>query len=151
MRSFRWLIAGLLLLPLLEIYFLIRVGQVIGALPTIFLVVFTAVLGALLVRLQGFATLARLQRTLALGGMPAADLLEGAVVLLAGILFLIPGLLTDLVGFLCLIPALRQALIRGVLSRRLRPAGAQQPGHGPSGSSRSAPRTLEGEYRREDD
>ena len=74
MKSFPVLLLFFLLVPLVEIYLLIQMGGVIGALPTVFLVVFTAVLGAALVRFQGFSTLQRLQATLVRGGMPAAEI-----------------------------------------------------------------------------
>lgn len=90
-------------IPLLEIYLLIEVGAKIGALPTVFLVVFTAVLGVFLLRIQGFSTLTRLRGTLAQGGIPAVEMLEGAVLLVTGALLLTPGFFTDALGFLCLV------------------------------------------------
>jgi len=138
-----------------EIYLLIKVGGIIGALPTVFMVVFTAVLGAWLLRIQGFATLARVRRTMAQGGIPAIEMLEGAVLLVSGALLLTPGFFTDAIGFLCLIPSLRRAMIRWMLGRFLTPPG----GFGGTGGSRRdshssgphRPNTIEGEYRREDD
>ena len=137
-----------LLVPLLEIYLLIKVGGVIGAFPTVFLVVFTAILGAWLLRLQGFATLARVRATLAQGGIPALEMLEGAVLLAAGALLLTPGFFTDALGFALLIPALRRALILRLMKNFFVPPGGGS--QGPQGPS-SGPRTIEGEYRREDD
>jgi UPF0716 protein FxsA len=142
-----------LLVPLLEIYLLIKVGGIVGALPTVFLVVFTAVLGAGLLRIQGFSTMTRVRNTLAQGGIPAVEMLEGAVLMIAGALLLTPGFFTDAIGFLCLIPPFRRAMIRMALRRFFTPFGG---GHGP-GSGRPphetshGPRTIEGEFRREDD
>jgi len=139
----------------MEIYLLIKVGGIIGALPTVFMVVFTAVLGAWLLRIQGFATLARVKRTMAQGGIPAIEMLEGAVLLVSGALLLTPGFFTDGIGFLCLIPSLRRAMIRWMLGRFLTPPGGfggmsgSRGGSHSSGSHRS--NTIEGEYRREDD
>ncbi|KAF0191998.1 MAG: biotin--acetyl-CoA-carboxylase ligase [Gammaproteobacteria bacterium] len=146
MGLFRFLLLLLLLVPVLEIYLLIKVGGVIGALPTVFLVVFTAVLGALLVRAQGFATLGRVREALARGEVPALQMLEGMVLLVSGVLLLTPGFFTDTLGFLCLVPAIRQRLIMGFLKR----AGVVT-GQKPAPAKDEGPRTLEGEYWRNDE
>jgi UPF0716 protein FxsA len=148
MNPFGVLFLLLLLVPLVEVYLLIQVGQVIGAIPTIALVVFTALLGALLLRFQGWATLQRTRMTLASGQLPALEVMEGVLLVLAGILLLTPGFITDTIGFLLLVPALRQALVRAFL-RRSQVSAGPPPGRGPR-----PPRevhTIEGEYRREDD
>jgi UPF0716 protein FxsA len=153
MHPFQILLLLFLAIPLVEIYFLIQVGNVIGPWPTIFLVVFTAVLGAWLLRIQGFATLMRVRSTMAQGGIPAMEMVEGAVLLVSGALLLTPGFFTDTIGFLCLIPALRRAVIHWALGRFLIPPGFGGSGSG-DGSQSSQHRdstTLEGEYRREDD
>jgi UPF0716 protein FxsA len=139
-----------LLVPVIEIYFLIQVGGLIGALPTVFLVVFTAVLGALLLRYQGFITLRNFQRSVHGGQLPAMEIIEGMVLLVAGALLLTPGFFTDAVGFACLVPPLRRALIRHFLGRyTLRPDGV---GAGSAGESRhTGPVTIDGECHREDD
>ena len=112
MTIFHWLLTAFLLVPLSEIYVLLQVGGAIGAFPTIFLVVFTAVVGAVLMLAQGFATVQKVQHQLAAGEIPAVAMLEGAFILVAGALLLTPGFITDFVGFCCLLPPLRQALIR---------------------------------------
>lgn len=150
MFSFRALLALFLIVPIIEIYLLIQVGSVIGAIPTIFLVVFTAVLGALLLRQQGFSTLGRVQAALARGEVPALEMLEGAMLLFGGALLLTPGFFTDAIGFVCLVPQLRQrtilwALRRGVIST-VGPGG--KPGQG---EHQHGPRTIEGEYWRDKD
>ncbi len=150
MNPFAVLFLLLLLVPLVEIYFLIQVGSVIGVIPTIALVVFTALLGAMLLRFQGWTTLQRIRATLAQGQLPALELMEGVLLLLAGILLLTPGFLTDAVGFLLLVPPLRRVLIRWFLSRaELR----SQPPPGATDGSRHPrdPYTIEGEYRRDDE
>jgi UPF0716 protein FxsA len=148
MNPFAVLFLLLLLVPLVEIYFLIKVGEVIGAIPTIALVVFTALLGAMLLRFQGWTTLQRTRMTLAQGQVPALEMMEGVLLVLAGIFLLTPGFFTDAIGFLLLVPPLRQALVRAFLRR------AQVDAQTPPGTRPGQPRdtyTIEGEYRREDD
>lgn len=113
---FRFLFLLFLLVPVVEIYFLIQVGKVIGAGWTIFLVVGTAVLGAYLLRLQGFNTLRRAQTSMAQGQLPAMEMLEGLCLLISGALLLTPGFVTDTLGFLLLMPPVRRALIKQMLS-----------------------------------
>jgi UPF0716 protein FxsA len=136
-----------LLVPLVEIWFLIVVGGWIGALPTVLLVVATAVAGAALARAQGFATLQRLQATLARHEAPAMEMLEGVLLLVGALLLLTPGFFTDLAGFFCLLPPTRRWLALRGLQHVILP-----PGGGPQGPAHhDAPRTLEGEFHREDD
>ncbi|HEC58677.1 hypothetical protein LCGC14_1920850 [marine sediment metagenome] len=109
---FRSLFLLFLLVPMIEIYFLIKVGSVIGAGWTIFAVIGTAVLGAGLLRIQGLSTFQRAQATMANGEVPAVAMLEGVALALSGFLLLMPGFFTDTIGFLLLIPMLRQSLIK---------------------------------------
>ena len=143
------------IVPFIEIYLLIEVGGVIGALPTIGLVVLTAVVGAGLLRAQGLATLTRVQSTLAQGGLPAMELMEGAFLLVGGALLLTPGFFTDAVGFACLIPPLRRWLIARVLERGVMHVrsgfGHHTHPHEERREHHHGPQTLEGEWRREDD
>jgi len=135
-----------LLVPLVEIYFLIKVGGWIGALPTVALVVLTAVLGAALARQQGLATLQRLQQTLGRGEAPALEMIEGVLLLVGALLLLTPGFFTDLAGFACLFPLSRRWLALRVVKRML-VVPAEQATPGPRGGHQ--PRTLEGEFHRE--
>ena len=145
MSAVRLLLLLFLVVPIAEIYVLIEIGSVVGAVATIGLVVLTAVVGAALMRAQGLATLFRARAAMAKGEVPALELLEGAVILIAGALLLTPGFLTDAAGFACLIPSLRRRLILAAVS--LRPAGTPRPrGHPEPGR-----RTLEGEYWRPED
>ncbi|MDZ7751661.1 MAG: FxsA family protein [Gammaproteobacteria bacterium] len=147
MRIGRILFLAFLLIPLLEIYLLIRVGSVIGAWPTILAVVGTAALGAYLVRTQGLATLRRAQASLDAGQAPAFEVFEGTLLLIAGALLLTPGFFTDAVGFLFLTPALRRRLFATIASRiTVRQGG---PG-GPQERGGGGPRVIEGEYTRDD-
>ncbi len=114
---FRSLFLLFLLIPLIEIYFLIQVGEVIGAGWTVFLVIATAVIGAGLLRLQGLTTLQRAQLSIVQGQLPAMAMLEGVALLVSGGMLLTPGFFTDALGFLLLIPPLRQALIRHMMQR----------------------------------
>lgn len=145
MRVFQGVFLLFLIIPFVEIYLLLTIGGMIGALPTIFLVVFTAVLGAWLLRRQGFATWQRFQRCLEQGAVPAFEMIEGPILLVGGALLLTPGFFTDAVGFACLIPQVRTKIARYVIENYLiRTEGPFQP----SGSAEQD--VLEGEYRKED-
>lgn len=146
MPALRFLFLLFLLVPLVEIYLLVKVGQVIGAASTIALVVLTAVLGAILLRWQGLSTLNRVRGALARGELPALPLLEGLCLLLAGALLLTPGFFTDAIGFALFVPPLRRAVGKWLVGSLLVP---QRPG-GP-GPQRSGPRAIEGEVTRRDD
>ncbi|RNC65846.1 MAG: FxsA family protein [Desulfuromonadales bacterium] len=95
------------IVPVIELYLLIKVGRVIGTLPTIALVLAISFTGAWLVRAQGFAILDRIRQELAEGRVPAASILDGALVLVGGVLLLTPGFFTDALGLLFLVPASR--------------------------------------------
>lgn len=128
-----------LLTPIVEMYLLIRVGGYLGAWPTVALVVLAAVAGVALVRTQGLATLTRGMRRLEGGQLPAQEMVEGLVLAVAGVLLLIPGLLTDVLALLLLVPPLRHRLARRMLAR----ATAAGPG-----GHRPGPRSeiIEGEF-----
>ena len=100
-----------------------RIGKVLGPLPTLALCIVTAALGAVLLRRQGLQTLARVQDRLQRGETPATDMLGGVILLLAGILLLTPGFFTDVIGFLCLLPGWREYLIRNILQQQLQARG----------------------------
>jgi len=119
MRPFPILFLLFLTVPLVEIYLLIEVGRRIGPLPTIFLLVFTAVLGALLVRMQGMQTFIQIQQAMGQGRMPATEMIEGIMIMFAGALLLTPGFFTDAVGFLFLVPGVRRGLIGALISRQI--------------------------------
>lgn len=104
-------------LPLIEMIILIKLGEVIGFWPTLGLVVVTGVVGASLARVQGFLVYRRIQTELQMGRMPAAEMLDGLLVLIGGIVLLTPGLLTDIFGLLLMVPVVRRAL-RDVLRKR---------------------------------
>ena len=108
MRVFPVFTVLFLIFPIVEIYLLIQVGGIIGTLPTIFLVVLTAVIGAALLRHQGLATLARFQQNLSQGKLPAQEMIEGILLAVGGALLMTPGFVTDTIGFLCLLPFSRK-------------------------------------------
>ena len=105
------LILIFIIVPIMEILLLIEIGSRIGTLNTIFIIVLTGILGASMMRHQGFTIIRNIQEDLSQGRMPTGELINGALVLVGGILLLTPGFFTDAVGFVFLIPATR-ALIR---------------------------------------
>lgn len=132
--------------PLVELYLLIEVGSEIGALPTILLSIFTAMLGGVLVRMQGLSVLFRAQAQMANKEVPAIEMFEGVALLLVGVALLLPGFITDAIGFLLLIPPLRRWLLVTWLKRR----GALHPGEPGDRTEPDSVRVIEGDYRRED-
>jgi UPF0716 protein FxsA len=145
MKVFQILFLVVLIIPFAEIYLLLLVGSIIGALATIFLVVFTAALGAWLLRQQGFATFRRFQENLAQGMVPAYEMIEGPIILLGGILLLTPGFITDALGFACLIPSLRKKIAQYVIENHLFQAGGSFQDKKPGEKN-----VLEGEFRKEE-
>jgi UPF0716 protein FxsA len=157
--------------PLIEMVVLIQVGGLIGAIPTVALVVLTATLGIWLLKLEGLATLARVQQKLDQGQIPETELLEGIMLLVGGALLLTPGFITDAMGFTCLLPGLRRPLARWIIRRGVLRAmnlsgnsftsGSFSSGSFSSGSSTTRPtppdqqsglddKMIEGEFREED-
>ncbi|MES9834289.1 MAG: FxsA family protein [Candidatus Thiodiazotropha sp. DIVDIV] len=137
--------------PLVELYFLIKVGSQIGVFATLFLTLFTAALGGWMVRSQGLSTFGRVQDAMDKGEVPAIDMMEGAVLLVCGFLLLLPGFITDIVGFIFLIPWIR----RWLLTVGLQSSGVMRPmqstERGASAEGAQEKRVIEGEFRREDD
>ena len=103
--------------PIVEMYLLIRIGEAIGWPPTLALVLVTGVLGATLARRQGLSALRRIQEETAAGRVPGDALFDGALILVAGAVLITPGVLTDVFGFLCLVPAFRRMLRRRLSER----------------------------------
>ncbi|MFK5954322.1 MAG: FxsA family protein [Desulfobacterium sp.] len=98
------------LIPMIELYLLIQVGSVIGGFNTIILVVISGFLGAWLARMEGMNTLMRVRTNMQQGIMPTEDLLDGLIILIAGIVLITPGLLTDAMGITLLWPVSRNAV-----------------------------------------
>lgn len=111
------LILLFILVPFIEFFLLIEMGQLVGTLPTLGLIIFTGVVGAYLARRQGLQVLRRLQSDIQTGGLPAEAIFDGAFVLVAAILLMTPGVLTDTMGLLCLFPPTRRLIKRFIWSR----------------------------------
>jgi UPF0716 protein FxsA len=103
--------------PVVELVLLIEIGQRIGTLATIGLIMGTGIVGASLARQQGISTLARLRKDLDDGRLPAEPIVDGVLILIAAAVLITPGVLTDLVGFVCLVPACRRVLKRYLKGR----------------------------------
>ncbi|MEQ6884418.1 FxsA family protein [Salicola sp. Rm-C-2C1-2] len=118
-----------IIIPVIEMVILIEVGGLIGALPTVGLVLLTAVIGAGMLRQQGAATLLRANQRMASGELPAQEMAEGLLLAVGGALLLTPGFVTDAVGFACLIPFTRRWLSGYVVNRMVFGGGASMGGH----------------------
>ncbi len=122
------ILLGLLLLltlvPLMELALLIRLYQATDLGTTLAVVILTGIVGAALARRQGLETWYRIERRLSERQPPTAELMDGLMIFIAGALLITPGMMTDAVGFLLLIPPVRK-LLRGWLARRLMPSGMQ--------------------------
>jgi len=105
------------IVPLVELFLLVKLGTVVGVGPTVALVIFTGVLGAWLARQQGLGVLRRLSEDLAEGRLPAEALVDGLLILIAGAVLLTPGLLTDALGFLLLVPQSRAVARKVAVAR----------------------------------
>ena len=105
------LILAFTIIPIIEIYLLIEIGSIFGALTAISLVILTGFLGAFMARMQGLQTLFRIQESLREGRMPSGELLDALLIVIAGVVLLTPGFLTDSAGFLLLIPTTRNSII----------------------------------------
>jgi len=150
-----------IVIPLVELYLIIEVGSVIGALWTVLLVVLTAAIGISLLRIQGFNTLNRARQNMEAGTLPAMEMMEGMVLAVGGALLITPGFLTDTLGLLCLIPVTRRAMIRYLMQRSsIHGQGFYSHGtmhfsrghreHGHSDHGRHQGRTIEGEFHRDE-
>lgn len=143
-----------IVLPIVELMLLIKIGGLIGFLPTIALVIITAFAGSQLVRRQGLTVLARIRESQARGEVPTLALLDGAALLFAGFMLLTPGFITDLCGFALLVPGLREKLARGLVSRVvvMTPMSGGPGGRyaGRGEAQNRSDTVIEGDYRRTD-
>lgn len=138
MKIFRVFFVAIVVMSFLELYVLIAVGSILGAFPTILLIIASAGLGSHLLREQGLATWQRFQETLARQEVPAYELMEGFLILMGGALLLTPGFITDAIGLICLIPAPRKMMIHYIMKYYFIVPHAHDEN------------ILEGEFRRED-
>ena len=104
-------------IPLVEIYLLIKVGGIIGAFNTIFLIFFTAIMGVYFARLEGLNAVRSGFSQLVKNELPIYEIISGAALAFAALLLIIPGFLTDLVGFLLIVPVTRKFFIRSISSK----------------------------------
>ncbi|MFC1568015.1 FxsA family protein [Pseudomonadota bacterium] len=115
----KFFFALFILLPLAELYLLIEVGSGIGGFSTIALCLLTAALGGMLVRHQGMRTFLQAKELMDRGQPPAEQMLHGIMIAISGVLLFIPGFITDLIGFLLLVPMIREWLGRRIISAQL--------------------------------
>ena len=104
-------------IPLIEIYLMIKVGGVIGAFNTIFLIFFTAVTGIFFARLEGFRAVSSGFQQLVKNELPIYEIISGAALALAALLLILPGFLTDFIGFLLILPPTRKIIIKSFSSK----------------------------------
>ena len=104
-------------IPAIEIYLMIKIGGMIGAFNTIFLIFFTAITGVYFARLEGLNAIRSGFNQLIKNEMPIYEIISGAALAFAALLLIIPGFLTDLVGFLLIIPVTRKFFIRSISSK----------------------------------
>jgi len=116
----KYLFPTFIVLPILEMYVLIKVGGNLGALNTVLLVLLTALIGVALLRVQGFRTLMNAKNKLGMAQLPAEEMITGIFLAIGGALLLTPGFITDIFGFLCLVPLTRRILLK-VFLNNLRP------------------------------
>ncbi|EFK96673.1 FxsA cytoplasmic membrane protein [sediment metagenome] len=102
------------ILPVIELAVLLKVGAYIGVSNTLLFIILTGITGAILARLEGFATLYKIQQSLREGRMPTEEMLDGVMILIGGILLLTPGFITDIFGFILLIPLSRSLIKFGL-------------------------------------
>lgn len=148
MKAIHTIFLFFLLVPFVEIYLLLTIGNVIGIMPTVLLVVFTAVLGAWLLRQQGFATFQRFRTGLSLGKIPTYEIIEGPILLVGGALLLTPGFVTDAIGFSCLIPHTRKKLAQYIINNHLINLHSVSPFQN---THKQNSNIIEGEFKKKDD
>jgi UPF0716 protein FxsA len=148
-RGLGWLLlAAFIVVPIVEIYVLIQVGQVIGPWWTILLLIADSILGTWLIRREGGRAWQALRSALDSGRMPAKELADGALILIGGTLMLTPGFVTDAFGILLILPVTRplfRRLLTGVVTRRLVVLGTTRPGQTTRPGPRSQGTVIQGE------
>ncbi|MCU0894110.1 MAG: FxsA family protein [Rhodospirillales bacterium] len=124
----------MIVVPILEITVFILVGRYIGLWPTLACILFTALIGTVIIRFQGIGLIAAARKSIAAGEAPVGEVLQGLALLVAGALLITPGFITDTLGFLLLVPALRRRLAASLVAQAARRAElhvrAARPGPG---------------------
>ena len=142
-----WLFAVFLIVPLVEIALFITVGGWLTLWPTLALVLLTGIVGTALMRWQGLKVLAELRGDMGQLKNPLSPLAHGALIVLAGLLLLTPGFFTDSIGFLLMVPRVREAVIGFVGSRvQIQTFGAQTRHAEKTGSNADGPTVIDGEF-----
>lgn len=113
----RFIFLFLVVIPMAELWLLISVGREIGAWSTLGLVILTAMVGFSLLRQQGFSTLFRARQKMDAGELPATEMVEAIILTVCGVLLMTPGFITDVIGFIGLIPPVRALLVARVVSK----------------------------------
>jgi UPF0716 protein FxsA len=108
-----------IVVPLVELWLLLTIGKYLGVAITILIIIATGIIGFTLVKITGFSLIMRMREKLAVGEIPSEEMVEGVLVIVAGALLLTPGFITDIVGFLLLIPPTR-IMIRKYIVKRLK-------------------------------
>ena len=139
----KYLLPTFIVIPILEMYVLIEVGSYIGVFNTLALVLLTAILGLALVRKQGFKTLTSARIKLQESEVPLKEILTGFFLAIGGILLITPGFITDIFGFICLVPFCRKFLLKLFNLTLFKTTGFS------SKNSGSNNEWIEGEYKRE--
>ncbi len=139
----RLIAVGLVVILLVEIALFVQLGGRLGVGLTVTWLVLAALLGGILIRVQGWMTLLRGREALARGQLPALEMLEGLALVFAGILLIVPGFFTDLLAVLLVIRPLRRALLLAFIPRRPPPPPSR-------GGPPARGRVLDGEYRADD-
>jgi UPF0716 protein FxsA len=132
------LIALFILVPIAEIYVIIKVGEAIGAVPTILVLIVDSIIGSMLWRSQGRRVWARFRQTVESGGIPHREVIDGVLVIFGGAFLITPGFISDIVGILLLLPPTRAVIRRGLIRRLGRRIQLRTPGGGSGGRRRGA-------------
>jgi len=158
----RFIFIILIAIPIAEIWLLLKVGSLLGGIPTIGLVILTAILGVALLRQQSWVALSKAQEKMRNGHVPAKEIVDGLFLAVGGALLLTPGFITDAIGFVCLLPFARQGLIAWCVGPFLKQMMANGSMHVYQAGTSSHQQTstqrdtlyekdaIEGEYRRDD-
>ena len=140
----KYFLPSFIVLPILEMYILIEVGSLIGAFNTIGLVLLTALLGLILLRLQGFQTLLNARNKLMQAELPTEEIVTGIFLAVGGALLLTPGFVTDFIGFMCLLPFTRRFLMSLIATSFFDVSGFSQQ------KDEKQSNWIEGEYKKHD-
>ena len=140
----KYFLPTFIVLPILEMYFLIQVGTFIGAFNTIALVLLTAIMGLFLLRQQGFQTLLNARNKLMQSELPAEEIVTGIFLAVGGALLLTPGFVTDFIGFMCLLPFSRRFLMSQIATSFFDVSGFSQK------KEEKQSNWIEGEYKKDE-